>query len=105
MDMRINFHPTVLEFLHKLDTYEAADVYRLIEVLEERGHAISMPLSKPVGNGLHELRVHGKPAFRILYSFYKREAVLLVAMKKQKSSIDPRSIKLALVRLHRYCAT
>lgn len=103
MNIKINFHPTVLDFLHRLDAHEVADVYRPIEVLKQRGHTISMPLSKPIGNGLHELRAHGKPAFRILYGFCKGEAVLLVAIRKQKPSLDPRDIKLALERLRIYC--
>ena len=101
--MEIHFHPAVLEFLHKLDEHEASDVYRVIEALRQRGHTIGMPLSKPVGSGLHELRVHGKPAFRVLYTFYNKEAVLLVAIKKQKPSLGPRDMKTALERLRIYC--
>ncbi len=99
----MHYHPAVLAFLHKLDEEEASDVYRLIEVLRQRGHTISMPLSKPIGNGLYELRVHGRPAFRVLYGFCSVEVVLLVAMKKQKPNLDPRDIKIALERPHLYC--
>lgn len=103
--MDIRYHPAVLEFLHKLDNDDASDIHRLIGILRQRGHTISMPLSKPIGNGLHELRTHGKPAFRLLYGFYDGEAVLLVVMKKQKPSIDPRDIKIALERFRIYCST
>lgn len=103
--MNVIFHPTVLEFLHKLDAQRASNIYRVIEVLRQRGNTLSMPLSKPVGNGLHELRTHGKPVFRVLYGFCHGEAVLLVAMKKQKPSLDSRDINTALKRLHLYCNT
>jgi phage-related protein len=103
--MNITFHSSVLKFLHKLDEQSASDVYRLIEILRQRGHTLSMPLSKPVGSGLHELRTNGKPAFRVLYGFYDGEAVLLVAMKKQKPSLDSRDIKIALKRAQPYCGT
>ncbi len=102
--MNVIFHHTVLEFLHKLDEQEAADVFRLIEVLKQRGHTLSMPISKPIGNGLHELRTHGKPAFRVLYGFCDGEAVLLIAMKKQKAGLNPRDIKTALERLRLHCS-
>lgn len=101
--MNVDFHPAVLEFLHKLDEQDASDVYRLIEALRQRGNTLSMPLSKPIGNGLYELRTHGKPAFRVLYGFCDGEAVLLVAMKKQKSNLDSRDVKIALERLSFYC--
>ncbi len=79
-------------------------MYRLIEILKQRGHTLSMPVSKPIGNGLHELRTHGRPAFRVLYGFCKGEAVLLIAMKKQKKALDSRDIKIATERLRFYCS-
>jgi len=103
--MEIDFHPSVLAFLHSLDEEEASDIYRLIEMLSDRGHTLSMPVSKPIGKGLFELRIHGRPAFRLLYGFYDRQAIVVVAMKKQKPSIDPRDIRLALERLRVYCTT
>ncbi|MEK9167803.1 MAG: type II toxin-antitoxin system RelE/ParE family toxin [Patescibacteria group bacterium] len=103
--MHIDFHSSVLKFLHKIDNQSASDVYSLIEVLRQRGNTISMPFSKPIRNGLHELRVQGRPAFRVLYGFCEEDAVLLVAIKKQKPSLDSRDIKLALERLRIYCNT
>ena len=102
--MNVIPHHTVLEFLNKLDDREASDVFRLIEMLKDRGHTLGMPLSKPVGKGLHELRTQGKPAFRLLYGFYNGEAVLLFAMKKQKSGLNPRDIKTALQRFNLHCS-
>ena len=101
--MNVHFHSSVLAFLHALDEQDASDVYRLIEVLRQRGHTISMPLSKPIGNGLHELRTHGRPSFRVLYGFCGGEAVLLVAMKKQKPNLDSRDINTAIKCLRFYC--
>lgn len=101
--MNVIPHRTVLDFLNKLDDQEASDVFRVIEMLKERGHTIGMPVSKPVGNGLYELRTQGKPAFRVLYGFHHGEAVLLLAMKKQKSSLNTRDIKTALQRLCLHC--
>ena len=101
--MNIVFHTSVLAFLHKLDVKEAADVFRLVETLRQRGHTLTMPISKPIGDGLHELRTHGKPAFRVLYGFCGGEAVLLLALKKQKSALNRRDIKTALERLRLHC--
>lgn len=103
--MNVNFHPSVLKFLYKLDEQNASDVYRIIEVLRQRGHSLSTPHSKPVGSGLHELRIQGRPAFRVLYGFCAGEAVLLFAMKKQKPSLNSGDIKIALERLSIYCST
>jgi len=47
--MNVIFHHTVLAFLHDINEQEAADIVRLTELLAQRGHTLSMPISKPSG--------------------------------------------------------
>ena len=103
--MNVSFHPAVLAFLRSLkqsDADAASSVYGLIEALERRGYELGMPFAKPVGKGLMELRVLGRPAFRILYGFHRGEAILLLATKKQKPHLDQHDISLARARLREW---
>lgn len=94
----------VQKFFDALDTPVRSDVYRLIGLLEMHGHTLSMPFSKPLGEGLHELRLTGQSVIRILYGFCDGDAVLLFGFKKQRSAVLRRDIETAQSRLHRYCA-
>lgn len=78
-------------------------MYHLIELLEEYGYELSMPVAKPVGKGLWELRSRTRPAVRILYGFCGGEAVLVHALKKQRQTLLQREVALAAERLHAYC--
>lgn len=93
----------VKEFLNELDDSLRMDLQRLIELLGQYGHRLSMPYAKPIGNGLWELRHTGRPHIRILYGFCDGTSVLLLAFKKQRSSLRQHDIELAQGRLEEYC--
>ncbi len=94
----------VAEFIDALDTPVRADVYRLIELLEQYGHALPMPYAKPIGRGLRELRYTGRPHVRILFGFCKGNVVLVHAIKKQRAALTERDLRLAERRFAAYCA-
>jgi len=94
----------VKEFLNELEDFLHMDLQRLIELLGEYGHRLSMPYAKPVGGGLWELRRTGRPHIRILYGFCDGTAILLLAFKKQRSSLRQQDIEFAQKRLKEYCA-
>jgi len=93
----------VREFVDALDMPIRTDVERLIDLLKEYGHRLSMPYTKPVGNGLWELRRTGRPQIRILYGFCGGDIVLVLAFKKQRPALRAKEITTARARLKAYC--
>lgn len=102
--MQVITHSKVLSFIDKLDSRTYASVLRTLSLLEVQGHELGMPFAKPIGKGLFELRVHNAAAVRFLYGFNNEAACIVVAFKKERSSIRPQDIKLAQQRLAEYCA-
>lgn len=94
----------VKEFLNELEESLRMDLQRLFELLGQYGHNLSMPYAKPIGRGLWELRRTGRPSIRVLYGYYDGTPILLLAFKKQRSSLRQHDIELALKRLKEYCA-
>ena len=75
----------VHNFLQKLEQTERFRARRLLSVLEARGYAIRMPHSKPLGEGIFELRLTGTHAVRILYCYYGGCAYVLHALVKNRA--------------------
>lgn len=94
----------VRDFIEALDPNARANMYTLIDLLETYGHALGMPVAKPIGHGLWELRSQGRPAMRILYGFCSGRAVLVLAFKKQRPAISPHDNELAQKRLAIACS-
>jgi phage-related protein len=102
--MNIIVLDSVKEFVDELESSVQADIKRLILSLEQYGHLLGMPYAKPIGNGLWELRLTGRPQIRILYGFHRGSAILLLALKKQSGALGQREIDLATKRFKAYCA-
>ena len=68
---------------------------KLISLLEERGHLLRMPHSKPLGGGIFELRLRGMEAVRLLYCVHKGNACVLHGVVKKDGSLKPRDIRYA----------
>ena len=101
--MRVVILRPVAEFLEVLEKSVRADVLGLVELLGRYGHRFSMPYAKPIGGGLWELRRTGRPQIRIIHGFCHGEAVLLRALKKQRSALPRRDIELSRKLLAAYC--
>ena len=68
----------VLEFLSKLNDRMEAKVAWTIPRLEEYGNELREPYSKPLGDGIFELRAQlGNDISRVLYFFVVRGRVVL----------------------------
>lgn len=93
----------VRRFIDTLDMRTQSNVRRLFFLLHDYGHNLSMPYAKPIGGGLWELRKIGRPQIRILYGFCGSTAVVLFALKKQRSALSRKDITLAQKRLEGYC--
>ncbi|MHB8860375.1 MAG: type II toxin-antitoxin system RelE/ParE family toxin [Minisyncoccota bacterium] len=95
--MHIIYLPRAADFVANLDDPLAGRVRRTIKLLETSGNELRMPFSKPVENGLFELRVVGATHVRLLYFFHKGEAVVVHAFVKKTSRLSRGDIAYALL--------
>ncbi len=102
--MRVVVLDAVQKFVDGLEVEIRADAYHLIELLEVYGHGLSMPMAKPLGKGLYELRVTGNVHVRLLYGFCENTAVIVHVVKKKQSALRTADAALARKRLEAYCA-
>ena len=78
-----------------------ADYARLVELLTEHGPSLRLPHSRALGDGLFELRPHGRAGIgRAFYCFLlgKKVVVLHAFIKKSQQTPD-NELKLARKRL------
>lgn len=103
MNMKVVTLRVVSDFVDSLDMPIRSDVEALVALLGQYGHALSMPYAKPIGHRLWELRRTGRPHIRVLYGFVQGHAVLVLALKKQRSSLRQKELTLARKRFEAYC--
>src|SRR5690348_2058347 len=95
------FHQRVLAEIESWPVDVLADYARLVELLIEYGPALRLPHSRALGDGLFELRPHGRSGIgRAFYCLIvgKRVTVLHAFIKKTQQTPD-RDLKLARKRL------
>jgi len=98
--MNIRLWDTKIEmFIASLEKSVIAKVLRTIDLLEMFGNKLGLPHSKKIGARLFELRIRGNQEVRILYTFYKDEAILLHGFIKKTDRIPRKEIKIALSKL------
>jgi phage-related protein len=102
--MKIVILATVNTFINGLDLSVRSEAYRLLNLLEQYGHSLSMPVAKPIGGGLWELRLTGRPQIRMLYGFCESIPVVVLALRKQRSALPQSAVALARKRFREYCA-
>ena len=79
------------EYLHSLDDKVAAKVYGMLGLLEELGNRLPMPYSKPLEDGILELRVkHKDGLIRVLYFFFVEKEIVLTNGFNKKTRKTPR---------------
>lgn len=86
------FNRRVLEEIESWPVGILADYARLVELLIEFGPGLMMPHSRPLGDGLFELRPHGREGIgRALYCFAvgQRVVVLHAFIKKTRATPKP----------------
>ena len=85
------------EFIISQDVKMRAKIYRLIELLEERGNELREPYSKMLEDGIFELRaIQGSDISRVLYFFVVgRKIILTNGFKKKTQTTPPGEIELA----------
>ena len=89
------------KFIHSLEKQTIAKVLKTIDLLEIFGNKLNMPHSKKINRDLFELRIRGTQEIRILYVFYKHEALLLHGFVKKSQRVPKKEIIKALEKFKR----
>jgi phage-related protein len=87
----------VEDFLNSLDNKMRAKVLREILLLENNGNELREPYSKPLGDGIFELRMQqGSDIARVLYFFLIGKNIILTnGFVKKTPKTPPGEIELA----------
>lgn len=89
----IILYPEVEKFIYTLDRGTFAKTHRIIELLEDYQHRLSMPYSKILDHNLYELRVSGRPAVRIIYTFQGSNILLFYGFLKKSQQIPKKELR------------
>lgn len=83
-----------LDFLNSLDVKMRAKMARTIKMLEDNGNSLREPHSKPLGDGIFELRAKvASDISRVLYFFFiGRRAVLTNGFVKKTDKTPEKEI-------------
>jgi phage-related protein len=90
----------VEEFIKSQDIKMRAKIVGLLELLEEKGNQLREPYSKPIVDGIFEIRCKvGNNITRVLYFFYYEGKIVLTnGFVKKSQKTPPEEIKLAKER-------
>jgi phage-related protein len=100
--MNVELEPEVTSWYLGLDHNDMDVAAVHVELLSEYGHLLRMPHSRPLGNGLFELRFNmGRQAWRMTY-WYRPDGVivLLTVFRKQRNN-ERVEVRRALTTLDR----
>jgi phage-related protein len=95
------FHPRVLAEIESWPGDVLADYAHLVELLAEHGPNLRLPHSRAMGDGLFELRAHGRSGIaRAFYCFLiGRRIVVVHAFVKKTQQTPDKELKLARKRV------
>lgn len=80
------------EFMSSLTPKMRAKLLRDLDILEEFGNELREPLSKSLGQGIHELRTkQGSNIIRSLYFFFVGRSIIITHGFVKKEDKTPRS--------------
>ncbi|MDB5190061.1 MAG: hypothetical protein JWN49_387 [Parcubacteria group bacterium] len=89
--------PKVAEFIASFSTPVNRRIRKNLTLLEMYGSELRYPHSKPVTQGLFELRVIGYLHIRLLYFFYENRVIIAHAFIKKQNKIPRKDIQYALI--------
>ncbi len=82
----------IKDFLDSLNPKMQAKAYSLLEILAESGSDLREPYSKPLGDGIFELRVRiSTDITRVLYFFYIGRRIIVTNGFVKKTQKTPKS--------------
>lgn len=80
------------DFMLSQDDKMKAKLFGLVDILEQYGNALREPYSKPLGDGIFELRAKvGTNISRVLYFFYYEGRIILTHGFVKKTQKTPKS--------------
>ena len=83
----------ILEFLKEQPIRDQKKLFGLFQLLESQGNNLREPQSKPLKDGIFELRVKGSTgAIRVLYFFFIGQKIVLTNAAIKKSMKLPASV-------------
>ena len=89
------------EFILSQDVKMRAKLFRLLELLEEKGNTLREPYSKSLDDGIFEIRAkQGNNITRVLYFFYIGNKIILTNGFVKKSPKTP-PYEIALAKKYR----
>jgi len=95
--------PEVEDWIMSLPLRDLMVVDHMMTMLSEQGHKLSMPHSKSLGGGLHELRFdlqQGTVAQRVTY-FFRGDVIALTTFRKTRQ-VEAAQIKRARRAMEQY---
>jgi phage-related protein len=96
--MEVFSNKEVDKFIASLDRPTRGKTLRIINLLEQFGPSLRMPISKKVILGIFELRIRGKQEVRIFYCFFNDGAYLLSGFIKKSSQTPKKEIQKTLAK-------
>ena len=95
------FNEAVYEGTKKLPRKIAVRFLKLLEIIEEQGPNLGMPHTRPMGDGLFEIRVKAAEGIgRIFYcTLIKKEIVILHSFVKKTQKTPQKELDIAYKRL------
>ncbi len=97
---KLLFHPDAFAELEELTPEIKAKALNALDKLEQQGNQLRFPHTRPIKNGLFELRAGKKDISRTFFAFAVGKKIYILRTFVKKSQKTPTSeIKLALKRL------
>lgn len=94
------YHPDAVRELAELPATLRGKMARLLALLEQRGNSLRFPQTRPVEDGLFELRASGVDIARAFFVFQQGKRIFILRCFVKKTEKTPRNeILLALQRL------
>ena len=101
MDWKINFYSDVTEQILSMPPKIQARFIRLLELMEKHGPNLGTPHTKPMSNGLFEVRARAKEGIgRGLFCYTKVKQIhILYAFMKKSQKTPKEIIQIARLRM------
>ena len=94
------FHPDAVAEIEALPPIMRAKALNALDKLEAQGNQLRFPHTRPMGNGLFELRAGNKDISRTFFAFAIGQKIyILRTFVKKSQKTPPAEIELALKRL------
>jgi len=82
-------------FVDRAPVKARAHLAHVLDLLTKLGNELRLPFSRSLGGQLFELRTLGNPQLRLLYAFYKGQAVILHGFVKKTQQTPKKELEYA----------